>query len=290
MIKKPLLASNDIVDTSTVKYPVMVSRKYDGIRALFPGNVGIVSRSYKPIKNRYIKELLDSIIPDGIDGEIVAGTFNESQSGIMSSKGQPEFTYMVFDYVKDDNTTPFHVRYEQLKNLNIFEHNFIELVEQYTVSNVEELMKYEQQFIDEGYEGLMIRDINGIYKFGRSTLKQGMLLKVKRFTDSDGVIIGFEEKMHNNNPATKDAFGRTKRSTHKANMIPANTLGSFRVECDGVEFGVGPAMTAIEAQKIWDDRENYIGRLIKFKHQESGAGEKARFGTFVGFRDMDDIS
>ena len=45
--------------------------------------------------------------------------------------------------------------------------------------------------LNAGYEGLMLRDPNGIYKFGRSSVKENILLKVKEFMDDEAEIIAF---------------------------------------------------------------------------------------------------
>ena len=67
---------------------------------------------------------------------------------------------------------------------------------------------------------------DGPYKCGRSTVREGYLLKLKRFADGEAVILGCCEQMHNANAAQQDAFGRTKRSSHKDNKIGKATLGA----------------------------------------------------------------
>ena len=50
----------------------------------------------------------------------------------------------------------------------------------------------------------MLRDPSSLYKQGRHTLKSQALMKLKKFYDDEAKVIGFEEKMHNNNEQEKD--------------------------------------------------------------------------------------
>src|SRR5437899_138139 len=90
-----------------------------------------------------------------------------------------------------------------------------------------------------GFEGVMLRKPDGPYKFGRSTVREGYLMKVKRFTQEEAVVVGYEEQETNLNEATKDALGHTKRSSHKAGKRPAGVLGALRVSNGHGEFSIG---------------------------------------------------
>jgi len=96
---KPMLAS-ECTDLHKLQLPVYISRKLDGIRTLSTDQ--FVSRSLKPIRNKYIQSLFK---PEfyGLDGELIVGdpgaknVFQVSSSGIMSSDGEPDAKYYVFD-------------------------------------------------------------------------------------------------------------------------------------------------------------------------------------------------
>jgi DNA ligase-1 len=150
-------------------------------------------------------------------------------------------------------------------------------------------MKYWSKCADDGYEGAMVRDPKGKYMYKRST--RGALMKLKVFQDDEATIIGFEEMMHNKNEAKKNALGRTERSTAKAGKVPAGVLGKW--ECrdlkTGIEFECGTGFTAKQRADFWRDRQVYVGEVIKYKHQPSGALTKPRFPVFLGFRHKDDM-
>ena len=150
-------------------------------------------------------------------------------------------------------------------------------------------MKFWDKCAGRGYEGAIFRDPKGGYKFGRST--RGMMAKLKMFQDDEAEIIGFQEQMSNQNPAKKNALGRTERSTAKAGKVPAGKLGKF--ECrdlkSGIEFEVGTGFTDKQRKDYWRDRQVYVGMILKYKHQPSGALAKPRFPGFLGFRSKDDM-
>jgi DNA ligase-1 len=144
----------------------------------------------------------------------------------------------------------------------------------------------------------MLRKICGRYKQGRSTAKEGILLKLKPFEDSEAIITGFEELQHNENEQFTSELGYSKRSSQQAGLVGGNTLGKFLVtgtqeeHFGGVEFKVGSGLGLTQAlrQEIWDNREKYLGKLIKFKYQKIGSIDKPRIPIFLGFRDASDMS
>src|SRR5574343_1681886 len=100
MIKRPMLA--ETVDSIEIlKYPVLVSPKIDGIRCIKVDGKAL-TRKFKPIPNHYIRNWIESNVPDGIDGEIIVNNcnFNEIQSQVMSEDGEADFKYLIFDYIK----------------------------------------------------------------------------------------------------------------------------------------------------------------------------------------------
>jgi DNA ligase-1 len=304
LITRPLLAS-DTKNFDLINFPVVVSPKLDGIRCLkVDGKV--VTRTFKDIPNKFIRRNLEEILPDGIDGEIMLkgnNNFNTIQSKVMSFDGEPDFIFHAFDYVKRDLNTPY---IERLKDLHEFMQFFgegecgkIVLVPHNTVNNFEELMKYEKEYIDLGYEGLMMRDPNGKYKCGRSTEKEGILCKLKRFQDAEAEVIGFHEKMHNENTQEKNKFGLAKRSSKKEGMVPSNTLGSLIVRqaipyspptrgMRIIEFSIGSGMCDETRKEIWSNQDKYLGKNVKYKFQEMGK-DGPRFPVFLGFRSDLDI-
>lgn len=291
-IVSPMLAEK-LPSLDKVKYPVLCTPKLDGIRCLII-NGQAVSRKFKPIPNNYIRERLRGL-PENLDGELITYTngirdnFNIVSSKVMSEDGEPEFTYEVFDYVGGDLKQGYLTRMHYLEQLILPE--FVNKLLPKTIDDQEDLLSYESKCLSEGYEGIMLRTPNGPYKCGRSTVKEAYLLKLKRFEDSEAIIIGFEERMHNTNEATKDAFGKTERSSHKDNMVPMNTLGALQVRDikSNKEFKIGTGFDDATRKLIWDNKWKVLDEIVKYKHQPSGSDELPRFPVFLGMRDKIDM-
>lgn len=292
MITSPMLAEK-LPSLKSVKYPVLCTPKLDGIRCLII-NGEAVSRKFKPIPNLHIRRILKGL-PENLDGELITYTngvrdnFNIVSSKVMSEDGEPEFTYEVFDYVADNLNETYEKRMWNLAHINL--PNYCNELLPIDINNEQELLQYESKCLSEGYEGVMLRTPDGPYKCGRSTPKEAYLLKLKRFEDSEAIIIGFEERMHNGNEQTRDAFGYAERSSHKDNMIPMNTLGSLRVRDikTNKEFNIGTGFDDITRQFIWDNQIKLLNKILKYKHQPSGSDELPRFPVFLGFRDKSDM-
>lgn len=292
-------------DLEKLKFPVMVSPKLDGIRCVMRDGVPL-SRNLKRIPNLHIGLKLAGL-PD-FDGELIVGSMSDpecwskTQSGVMSQDGNPAFTYYVFDGINPKE--PFSVRYNWMKERSRRHFPTVMPVIHDWCNNLQDLMAAEEQAVALGYEGLMIRDPDGPYKFGRSTTKEGILLKLKRFDDAEARIVGFVEQLHNANEATKDALGRTERSSHKANMVPTGMLGALECEMTHypitatqeftsvqLAFQIGTGFEEAHRIAIWKNREQLLGKHVKFKYQGlTTANGVPRFPVYLGLRDESDMS
>lgn len=289
---KPLLAYT-IKDVVALQFPVLASPKLDGIRCLIRDDQP-VSRSLKPIPNHYIQDELAFYPP--FDGELLVGdpldpaAFNKSTSGIMSHGGRPDFTFWVFDWIEPGTLhLPFSSRLKVAKDMlqaHGEKYYRAEIVPHTKVENAKELAELEAHYVALGYEGVMARAPWGPYKYGRSTERQGLLGKVKRFADTEGTIVGFEELMHNENEAEINELGYQERSHAQAGQVPGDTLGSLVVSHPNWEekFGIGTGFTADERLTLWQNRDTLKGQSVKFKHQPSGAKDKPRFPVYLGLR------
>lgn len=295
---KPLLAAT-IEDTSKLSYPVLVSKKLDGIRCMIIDGV-VYSRSMKPIRSKIVQQLFGKPEYNGFDGELLYGdwaakdVFNVTTQVVMATELKDCFdsrliSLAVFDITNSDK--PFQERLKELRErLQPIETTRVIYVSHPVVNNEEELLEAERHYLDQGFEGIMARAPTGLYKQGRSTLKDGILGKLKRFSDDEALVIGFEEKMHNENPAYTNEVGRTQRSQSKEGMINADTLGALMCTCKGIQFTIGSGLDDNTRKIIWANKERYLGKLVKFKYFEIGMKDSFRFPIFQGFRDREDTS
>ena len=281
---KPMLACE--ANLKALKFPVLASPKLDGVRALVRDGV-VLSRSLKPIPNRHVQMMFGRPELEGFDGELILGdpthpeAYRRTVSAVMSIEGDPDVDFHVFD--RWDRDYPY--------NEVALSYWLVIPIYSTPIHNMEELEEYEVALLDKGYEGVMLRDPQSPYKFGRSTAKEGYLLKLKRFADSEAEIIGFEELMHNHNEATLNETGHHERSTKQDGLLPADTLGALIVRDihSGVEFKIGTGFTAAERQKFWNLMAPIRGALVKYRYFPTGSKEKPRFPSFQGFRHHIDL-
>ena len=263
---KPMLAAKiDAIKGETVdllKFPLFASPKIDGIRCTIIDGVP-KTRSLKDIPNRYVRGVLSKMKElNFCDGEIaVDGNFNEVTSAIMSEDGKPDFTFNIFDNVKNPNS----IYIERLSSIvRIKDMPHVKILPAIKCRDKNELEDVADLFLSNGYEGAIARSINGLYKFGRSTFREGGMVKIKPFEDAEAVIIGFEEQYENTNEPIINELGLTERSSHADGKIGKDTLGSFVVlsqEFGEFRIGTGVGLGEVLRKKIWTNKKEYVNKI-----------------------------
>lgn len=291
---KPLLSCE--VDIEKVNFPIYVSTKFDGIRALVIGGV-VYSRSLKPIRNKHVQKLFGKPEYNGFDGELVVGTvyskdvFQNTTSGVMSEGGEPDVTFHVFD-LWSMPTFDYEYRQRELQEILLDEDEEYHSVV-YTMihkcKNKEDLLFYLQHEQDVGGEGLIGRNPKGIYKYGRSTPKEQLSIKFKFFVQDEFEVVGFTERMHNSNELTYNELGYADRSSAKDGMIPTDTLGSLILKYKETTFNCGTGFNDEQRKEIWNNKNKYLGKLASIRYMEVGQAILPRIPSFIWFRDEDDL-
>jgi DNA ligase-1 len=278
-------------DLDKLRFPLLASAKLDGVRAIVQNGV-VLSRSLKPLPNRLVQTTLSHL--EYLDGELIVGdprsktVYRDTVSHVMSQeKVDYDLRFYVFDHVKNPaeryQNRLVQVNKRTKSNCIVITHP------QHVVTCRDTLLELEQKMLDQGYEGLILRDPDAPYKYGRSTMKEGYLLKLKRFVDAEFEVIGFEERMHNGNEATTNELGRTKRSSHKENKTGRGDLGALVVrDAQGLVFNVGTGFDDVQRATIWADQNAYLGRLAKVKYFAVGMKDAPRHPVFLGWRDRSD--
>ena len=287
---KVMLASN--ADLDKLRFPLLASPKLDGVRAYVKNGV-VWSRSNKRIPNQHVQNLFHYM--DGFDGELIVGPANsptcyrDTVSGVMREDGEPEVRFHAFDLW--NSSERFTKRYDRLQEIVATRiDNEVITVKQFLIAYLPDLLMLELSMLDKGYEGLILRDQYSPYKQGRSTVKEGYLLKLKRFVDSEAMVVGFEERMHNGNEAKVNELGRTSRSSHKANKTGRGDLGALVLQTpQGVEFSCGTGFSDADRADIWKNRDRYRSQFAKYKHFPVGVKDAPRHPVFLGWRDKIDM-
>jgi len=284
---KPMLAVN--IKANLVRFPVFASAKLDGVRGVVIDGK-LHSRSLKPVPNVFTSALFSRPELTGYDGELIVGSptakdvFRQTGSATSREVGEPDVKFYVFDNFAAPGG--FEQRLATLKALP-----GVVVLEQRLVNSIDELLAFEEQVLADGYEGLILRDPGGAYKFGRSTEREQGMLKIKRFTDSEAEVLEVIEEMANNNEATRNELGRTQRSTCKAGLTGKNRAGALRVRdlTSGIEFKLACANDA-DSNWFWTHRAVVAGKIVKYKSFLVGVKDAPRFPVYLGGRESWDMS
>ena len=296
MRKKPMLAQN-VGDYSRIKddnWPLYIQPKLDGVRCLiqwefsqdtdvwdksdFPGKVVAYSRTGKEWKN--IDHILTELIPFFakypnaiLDGELYTHDLKDDFEKIISLVRKTKPTDE--DKYESSQKVQFHCYDTIMEHLdfagrdsfitrNIGEKfNSIRILDCKLVFNIEQIEADHERFLEQGYEGSILRQ-NKPYECKRSWT----LMKVKDFSDAEATIIGYET-------------GKGKRT---------GTLGKFVMQDDeGNEFGCPPGK-GYNYKDMADMLENihdYIGERATFTYFERTKAGSYRHPLYKGLRNYE---
>jgi ATP-dependent DNA ligase len=212
------------------------------------------------------------------------GSLQRTSSGVTTRTGEPDFTYWVFDDLARPDL-PFNIRLDRLAERvkRQLKSTRVQLVPQVVAKNCGDVVKWEAKWVAEGYEGVMVRAASGHYKQGgaepRSTLNEMLVAKLKRVEHHEARVLSVFEQMENTNEATRDAIGRTKRSTAKAGKVGKGVLGGCRVQgisgrWEGVIYDVGTGFNDKQRAELWEQH-----LLMETRRRE---GRKSVFNPVVG--------
>ena len=136
--------------------------------------------------------------------------------------------------------------------------SYIYCVETYKCEDMDDVLANHKTFINEKYEGTMLRLHHLSYQHKRSN----QLYKIKDFQDDEFRIIGCNEE--ENHPGY---------------------LGSFDVTDDvGNCFAVRPAVPRSLRKEYWDDKDNLIDSFLTVRYQEKSKDGIPRFPIGVDIR------
>lgn len=296
---KPMLAGKAPA-IEDLRYPVLVSPKLDGVRAIIRSG-RVLSRNLLEIPCPTVQELFGDPRFNGFDGELIVGdptapdAFRVTSSFVMSHDPVDlETTPLVF-HVFDDwsEEGPFDLRLTSLNKRIRKSAKIFKVVPHDRVINEHGINVYEDLYVSGGYEGLMIRDPAGAYKFGRSTTKEGGLLKLKRFEDMEAEVVGFKELKHNENEDRTGGLAQ-RRSSKQAGKRGGQVLGAFQVRgltgpFRGIEFDVGTGLSHADRVAFWEAQGGLLGKILRCRYFPLGSKDKPRFPVFQGFRHKADM-
>ena len=246
----------ELTDERLLRYPLLATPKVDGIRFLVVGGKA-VTRSLNPIPNDHVRTWIEANLPEGVDGEItVPGGFGATSSAVTRQGGTPDFIVWLFDRV---GPGVYHERIENLRCLADVDQRIRVLVP-YEIGDEASLWTFEDVCLEQGHEGVILRDPNGAYVYGRTKEEDGLMLKLKRHRDDEAVI--------------EDIYGD----------------GGFKVEWQGKTFDLAwNGSLGLTREDCWKLGRDLIGRIVLFRHAPHGAKRLPRFPVLTGFREGWDL-
>lgn len=275
----PMLAQKWQDHAAKIKFPAVVQPKYDGFRCLAKKEDGVVylwSRKGKMLDvPTEIKEELCSVLQEGecTDGELYRhGWGFQRIASAIKKRGQdtPGLHYYIYDNPVLNKTFQerFINRWMGSSTMEIFGVDStiavpgtsrLMIVPTNRVDNPAGLGLMESKCIEAGFEGLMVRNLSGLYQFKNRSYD---LQKVKQFEDAEYEIIG-----------GKEGQGR------ESGMV------IFKCKTEsGIEFDVRPKGNMEERSTMWKNLSSYIGKPLTVKFQGLTDDGRPRFPVGLHIR------
>jgi len=241
-----------------IKWPAYVQPKLNGVRC--------IAEKASKTENRYISKsgksfttlkhldpFIDFMLTFGerFDGEIYHPDLSLQQivsllrADVNVKDNVDYLQYWVYDMAIED--WPFDLRNKSYQKKTIAPEAFgkspIVAVPSYLVKDEKEMLEYHAKFTSQGYEGTIIRNVNGMYLFGYNSVD---LQKYKDYEDDEFEIVG----------------GKEGKGKEEGAVI-------FRCKTkDGKEFDVRPCGTLEYRQQMWKDLPKLIGKDLTVRYQE----------------------
>lgn len=282
---KPMLAQKD---PKKVVFPCYIQKKYDGIRCFtFIQGGKITKRS----RNGKLFEHLDHLDADIarfnqvypgdwiLDGELYSSqlTFQNIVSSVKRAQASNKLIgYRVYDVI------PFHdmgrlqsQRMTFIKNVRASdfyeELDHIEFAPTWTVNCWDEVKEKFAKFIDQGFEGAMLRHPKYKYEFGHRSYG---LIKYKEYHEDEFEVIDIEEAT-GRDAGTAVFVLRREEVDHD--------LGTYRE----IEFRARPMGSRELREDYLINKDKYIGQMATVKYQELTDDGVPRFPVMKAIRNYE---
>jgi DNA ligase-1 len=279
VLPSPMLAHAFDKCGHRIVYPAFVQPKIDGVRMITNvnehGNVVFMSRTGKPL--HALRPVFESDIKGvlfkpnlWLDGELYSRelTFEDIVSAVRNEQ-TPDTTllnkleYHVYDMIDTEQPeSPFHQRHTRLSQWNFRSLSWIKLVPTYSVDSAEEVLRHHDEFVQQGYEGVMVRNREGPYMYQKRSYD---LQKYKNFRDDEFVITD-----------VKEATG--------------NDAGTAILQCkteDGLYFWVRPRGTKEYRAELLRDKDRLLYKLLTVRYQNLTDKNIPRFPVGIVIRDYE---
>ncbi len=282
-----------------LRYPCHGQRKLNGYRCLaIKDNTGylyLMSSGGETWNVPHIVAALDPIMEPGdmVDGELYIHGVSLQTIGSLVKKNRPESLALEFHLYdmpisggalplsweeRERNLRKFMSRYHNYPKVPYSELNppKIMLTETITLHDENELHRFNKIAIEGGYEGVILRNFGGDYRFKAGCYRSYDVFKHKDFKDSEFKVVDARSRVHSINGKDTlilDVF-----------VCKDNIDGKLR-------FEVVPKGDIATKAAYWENRERHIGELLTVRYLErSDDGIPQGNPVGLGFRLDEDVA
>lgn len=252
----PMLAQ--CYNIKKLQFPCFVQPKLDGVRAIYR-NQSFWSRTGKRIKG--LEHIINQLKNQNgvLDGELYSNelSFQKLVAAVKKPNSDTnKVCYVIYDTVLEAD---FVTRLSVLKSIE--NHSNVKILETYTCESEQAVEIFHNDFIDSGYEGIILRNNIGFYV---QRHRSWNLQKLKKFQDCEFEIVGFLEG----------------KGCESGAIL-------FQCQCSAGVFTVRPAGTREERRKMFKVGRSYIGKHLTVKFQELTDSGIPRFPVGMCIRDYE---
>ena len=290
-----MLATDSVKHEKKMVGNVIVEPKLDGVRVIVicdvdKDEVKLFSRNCKELSNfpeinKTFDDMLDQMSESMVfDGEVMSDDFQTLMREIHRKSGAKTkdaklnlFDCLPLSEFKNGGSNSVNdailKRKEILESFKFHLKSNIHLVEYVKMDLSDEdgqkqFADYNKMCIDRGFEGIMVKPVNGVYECKRSTL----WLKVKPFIEVSLTV--------------KDTEEGTGRNAGKlgALIVEGKDSGKF------IKTNVGSGLSDADRETYWKDKDKLIGQVVEVRADQITQNQNAkdewslRFPRFLRFR------
>jgi DNA ligase-1 len=271
-LRLPMLAHKYEDKKKKVEFPAWVQPKLDGVRCLaeWSGNkILLTSRSGLPWNMPTVEEQLAKWLPKDmvLDGELYRHGMTCQQVTSLVKKWQPgseKIIYNVYDVPVLDGEDGLTYA-DRLMMHSVKTSINVELVPGYNVKSHDEMILRYGEFMQEGYEGAILRLYHGRYLWG---YRSSELLKVKEFQDAEFKVIGAKE-------------GRGK--------MEGGIIWICQNDTNDETFDCTMKVTMDERRRMFAQNKKFIGKKLTVRFFDRTDDGVPRFPVGIVFRANEDL-
>jgi hypothetical protein len=253
----PMLAPNVLPDLTNLDYPLFIQPKRDGYRCIFKEGK-LYTRYGKEFKNNNLLRVFSGLNKAGqyvLDGELyMHGKTLEQHTEILNAHEAPippDMKFYVFDVIpvadwnKESYSRPYKDRIRDVRVVCtslIAEPRRVVDVHTEEIQSAGEAVEKYKNYLTNGYEGAMIRDKEGLYRWKRVTINSGELIKLKPKETVDVQVVEIY--------AGKDNF--------------EGMAGGFHFNTDnGTSCSVGSGFTLSDRKAMAENPTRFVGKTAE---------------------------